>query len=387
MSIISEDRLEELSRHDKERYSRHLLLPEVGLGGQRRLKAARVLVAGTGGLGSPLALYLAAAGIGTLGLLDFDLVEESNLQRQILHSVKDMDRPKTASSRDRVRDINPALKVIVHNTRLTSKNALSILKDYDVVADGTDNFPTRYLINDACVLLGIPLVYGSILQFEGQATVFDARRGPCYRCLHPAPPPPGLVPSCGEGGVMGALPGIIGTIQACEVIKLILGGGDGLTGRLLLLDAWEMRAREFRLDKDPNCPVCGEHPSLTELIDYEEFCGLNRKDEAPVQSLTAGELRERLERREPLQIIDIREPHEQTLIRFENARVVPFGQLVRRMDEFDPSVDAVFICKIGQRSLYAIRELRRAGYRGRMFNLAEGLNAWARETGAGLTQY
>jgi adenylyltransferase/sulfurtransferase len=363
------------------------LLPEVGVEGQQRLKAARVLVAGTGGLGSPAALYLAAAGVGVLGLLDFDLVEISNLQRQILHSVKDVDRPKTASARDRVRDVNPALKVVVHNTRLTGKNALSILKDYDVVADGTDNFPTRYLINDACVLLGIPLVYGSILQFEGQAAVFDARRGPCYRCLHPAPPPPGLVPSCGEGGVLGALPGIIGAIQACEVIKLILGGGHGLTGRLLLLDAWGMRAREFRLDKDPKCPVCGERPTIAELIDYEEFCGLNRKDEAPVQSLTAGELRERLDRREPLQIIDIREPHEQTLIRFENAKVVPFGQLVRRMDEFDPSVDAVFICKIGQRSLYAIRELRRAGYQGRMFNLAEGLNAWTLETDAGLTRY
>ncbi|MDR1488912.1 MAG: molybdopterin-synthase adenylyltransferase MoeB [Desulfovibrio sp.] len=387
MSIISEDRLEGLSRLDMARYSRHLLLPEVGVEGQQRLKAARVLVAGAGGLGSPLALYLAAAGVGVLGLLDFDLVEESNLQRQILHSVKDVDRPKTASARDRVRDVNLALQVVVHNTRLTSKNALSILKDYDVVADGTDNFPARYLINDACALLGIPLVYGSILQFEGQAAVFNARGGPCYRCLHPAPPPPGLVPSCGEGGVLGALPGIIGTIQACEVIKLILGSGQGLTGRLLLVDAWEMRTREFRLDKDPNCPVCGERPTIVELMDYEEFCGLNRKDEILVQSLTAGELRERLDRREPLQIIDIREPHEQTLVRFENAKIVPFGQLVRRMDEFDPSVDAVFICKIGQRSLYAIRELRRAGYQGRMFNLAEGLNAWAREIDAGLTQY
>ena len=354
MGIIPDARLESLTGEDVSRYSRHLILPEVGLAGQQRLKAAKALVIGTGGLGAPLALYLAAAGVGTLGLVDFDFVEVSNLQRQIIHSSEDLDRPKTASARDKIRALNPAVKVVEHNTRLTGKNALAILGQYDLVADGTDNFQSRYLINDACVLLGIPNVYGSILQFEGQASVFYAKEGPCYRCMYPAPPPPGLVPSCGEAGVMGVLPGIIGSIQAAEVVKLIIGGAQGLVGRLLLVDAWGMSFQELRLEKNPDCPVCGASPSIRELVDYEEFCGLKQKAE-PVESISAVELKARLDRNDPLQIIDIREPHERAVAAFDRAKVIPFGQLTRRMPELDPGIDAVFICKVGQRSLFAIR--------------------------------
>ncbi|MDR0669362.1 MAG: molybdopterin-synthase adenylyltransferase MoeB, partial [Treponema sp.] len=325
-SIIAGRELPELSNGEIARYSRHLLLPELGIDGQRRLKAARVLIVGTGGLGAPLALYLAAAGVGTLGIVDFDFVEESNLQRQVIHGTRDVGRPKVASARDRIKSINPHINVITYNTTLSSANALDILKDYDVVADGTDNYPTRYLVNDACVLLGIPNVYGSIFQFEGQASVFYAKEGPCYRCLYPEPPPPGLVPSCAEGGVVGVLPGIVGTLQANEVIKLIVGGGDGsapdsLVGRLLLFDAWKLKFRELKLEKDPRCPICGKEPSIRELIDYEQFCGLKKAaDEEPVEVITARELKERLDRREPIQIIDIREPHERAIARFPQSR-------------------------------------------------------------------
>jgi adenylyltransferase/sulfurtransferase len=388
MSIIPDERLSDLTNDEIARYSRHLLLPEVNIEGQKRLKASRVLIVGTGGLGAPLALYLAAAGVGTLGIVDFDFVEASNLQRQIIHSVKDIDRPKTASAKDRIRSLNPGVNVVVHNTHLTSANALDIMKDYDVVADGTDNYPARYLVNDACVLLGIPNVYGSIFQFEGQASVFYAKEGPCYRCLYPSPPPPGLVPSCAEGGVLGVLPGIVGTIQACEVIKLIVGGDGGLAGRLLLFDAWRMKFRELKIAKDPRCPICGDNPSIHGLIDYEQFCGLNLpSDEIPIDTITALELKERLDKGEPIQIIDIREPHERAIAKFPGSKAIPLGQMARRVGEFDPSIDAVFLCKIGQRSIFAIRALREVGYTGRLLNLKDGVNAWARDVDNNLPQY
>jgi adenylyltransferase/sulfurtransferase len=394
-SVIKDRELPELTNEEIGRYSRHLLLPEVGVAGQRRLKAARVLIVGTGGLGAPLALYLAAAGVGTLGIVDFDFVEESNLQRQVIHGTRDVGRPKVASAQDRIRAINPHCRVITYNTMLTGKNALEILKDYDVVADGTDNYQTRYLVNDACVFLGLPNVYGSIFQFEGQASVFYAKQGPCYRCLYPEPPPPGLVPSCAEGGVVGVLPGIVGTIQANEVIKLIVGSGTdspnqsaSLAGRLLLFDAWKMKFRELRIDKDPACPVCGANPSIHELIDYEQFCGLKKADaEEPVEAIEPEELKARMDAGEALQIIDIREPHERAIVKFPQAKPIPLGQMARRISEFDPTVDAVFICKIGQRSVFAIRALREAGYTGRLLNLRDGVNGWAREVDRSLPVY
>ncbi|GHU54401.1 molybdenum cofactor biosynthesis protein MoeB [Spirochaetia bacterium] len=387
-SVIKDRDLPDLSNEEIGRYSRHLLLPEVGLEGQKRLKEAKVLLVGTGGLGAPLALYLAAAGVGTLGIVDFDFVEESNLQRQVIHGTKDVGRPKVASAQDRIKGINPRCKVNTYNTMLTSANALDIMKDYDVVADGTDNYQTRYLVNDACVLLGIPNVYGSIFQFEGQASVFYAKEGPCYRFLYPEPPPPGLVPSCAEGGVVGVLPGIVGCLQANEVIKLIVGGGDTLIGRLLLFDAWKLKFRELELDKDPHCPICGKSPTIHELIDYEQFCGLKKnQDEEPVETITARELKERIDRNDPLQIIDTREPHERAIVKFPQAKAIPLGQMARRIDEFDPTVDAVFICKIGQRSVFAIRALREAGYKGRLLNLKDGINAWAREVDTTLPTY
>jgi adenylyltransferase/sulfurtransferase len=394
-SVIKDRELPELSNEEIGRYSRHLLLAEVGIEGQKRLKAARVLIVGTGGLGAPLALYLAAAGVGTLGIVDFDFVEESNLQRQVIHGTRDVGRPKVASAQDRIKSINQRCNIITYNTMLTSANALEIMKDYDVVADGTDNYQTRYLVNDACVLLGIPNVYGSIFQFEGQASVFYAKQGaslpaegPCYRCLYPEPPPPGLVPSCAEGGVVGVLPGIVGTIQANEVIKLIVGGGDSLIGRLLLFDSWKMKFRELKLDNDPHCPICGENPTIHELIDYEQFCGLKKNtEEEAVDTITAKELKERFDQNDPLQIIDIREPHERAIVKFPNAKPIPLGQMTRRVDEFDPAIDAVFICKIGQRSIFAIRALREAGYTGRLLNLKDGVNAWAREVDTALPVY
>jgi adenylyltransferase/sulfurtransferase len=306
----------------------------------------------------------------------------------VIHSTRDIGRPKVASAKDRIKGINPYINVITHNTMLTSANALDILKDYDVVADGTDNYQTRYLVNDACVLLGIPNVYGSIFQFEGQASVFYAKEGPCYRCLYPEPPPPGLVPSCAEGGVIGVLPGIVGCLQANEVIKLIVGGGDTLVGRLLLFDAWKLKFRELQLDKDPHCPICGKEPTLHELIDYEQFCGLKKnQDEVPVEAITATELKKRLDNNEPIQLIDTREPHERAIVKFPNAKAIPLGQMVRRIDEFDPKIDAVFICKIGQRSVFAIRALQEAGYTGRLLNLKDGVNAWAREVDPSVPVY
>jgi adenylyltransferase/sulfurtransferase len=394
-SIVPDSRLSDLTNEEISRYSRHLLLPEIGVEGQKRLKAAKVLLVGTGGLGAPLAMYLAAAGVGTLGIVDFDLVEESNLQRQVIHSTRDLNRPKVASAKDRIKGINPYINVAAYNVMLTSANALDIIKDYDIVADGTDNYQTRYLVNDACVLLGKPNVYGSIFQFEGQASVFYAKEGPCYRCLYPEPPPPGLVPSCAEGGVVGVLPGIVGCIQANEVIKLLVGStelsnntAETLVGRLLLFDAWKMSFRTLKVDKDPRCPVCGENPSIHELIDYEQFCGLKKQaGEELVETITAGELKARIDNNEPLQIIDIREPHERAIVKFPNAKPIPLGQMERRMDEFDPAKDAVFICKIGQRSVFAIRALREAGYKGRLLNLKDGYNAWAKEVDTSLPVY
>jgi adenylyltransferase/sulfurtransferase len=387
-SLIPDDRLAPLTNAEIARYSRHLLLPEVGVEGQERLRAAKVLIVGTGGLGAPLALYLAAAGVGTIGLVDFDTVEESNLQRQIIHSTRDIDRPKTASARDSIRALNPGVQVNVHDTALSSHNALEILGGYDLVADGTDNYPTRYLVNDACVLLGKLNAYGSIFQFEGQASVFAAADGPCYRCLYPEPPPPGLVPSCSEGGVLGVLPGLVGTIQATEVLKAIIGEAPSLIGRLLLVDAWQMSFRELALRKDPNCPVCGDHPTITELIDYEQFCGLKPGAAAePIDTLTPIELKSRLDSGQPIQLLDIREPHERAIVKFDNALIMPLGQIYRRVDELDPLIDTVVLCKIGQRSVFAIRALKEAGFPGRVFNLKDGLNGWARDIDPSRPQY
>ncbi|MDR1806418.1 MAG: molybdopterin-synthase adenylyltransferase MoeB [Propionibacteriaceae bacterium] len=387
-SLIPDARREPLSHAEIGRYSRHLLLADVTLAGQERLKAAKVLIVGTGGLGAPLALYLAAAGVGTLGVVDFDTVDESNLQRQIIHSTRDVDRPKTASAKDRLRALNPYVRVVEHNVALTSANALDIIGGYDLVADGTDNYPTRYLINDACVFLGLPVVYGSVFQFEGQASVFWAGHGPCYRCLYPDPPPPGLVPNCAEGGVLGVLPGIVGAIQAAEALKLLIGGAEPLLGRLLLVDAWTMEFRELALERDPHCPVCGDAPTITELIDYEEFCGLRPPpDEKPVQTITATELKARLDAGDPIQIVDIREPHERAIAKLPDAIVMPLGQIYRRTGELDPDRDVVVVCKIGQRSVYAIRALEQAGFPGRVFNLKDGVNGWARAVDRSLPTY
>ena len=379
-SVVPEERWGELNHDDLTRYSRQLLLSEIGIEGQRKLKGAKVLVVGTGGLGAPLALYLAAAGVGTLGLVDFDNVDISNLHRQIIHGTRDVNRPKVASARDRIRALNPLVNVVTYNEPLKSENALDIIREYDVVADGTDNYPTRYLVNDACVLLGKPNVYGSVFQFEGQASVFYAKQGPCYRCLYREPPPPGLVPSCAEGGVLGVLPGVVGMLQANEVIKLLVGGGDTLTGRLLLYDAWKMKFRELKLEKDPECPICGKHPTITKLIDYEQFCGMKQnQDDTPVESITATELKRRFDVNEPVQVVDLREPHERAYFKFPNAKTIPLGQVIRRKDELDPSIDTVFVCKIGQRSILAVRNLRAAGYQGKLMNLLDGVQGWKNE--------
>jgi molybdopterin/thiamine biosynthesis adenylyltransferase/rhodanese-related sulfurtransferase/molybdopterin converting factor small subunit len=383
--------LPELTSDEIARYSRHLILPEIGVAGQRKLKNARVLMVGTGGLGAPLGMYLAAAGVGTLGIVDFDSVDASNLQRQIIHGTRDVGRPKIASARDRLADINPYVRVVGYETRLTSANALDIIRDYDVVADGTDNFPTRYLVNDACVLLGKPNVYGSIFRFEGQASVFGVKNGPCYRCLYPEPPPPGLVPSCAEGGVLGVLPGIVGTIQANETIKLILGDGDPLVNRLLLFDAWTMRFREVKLRKNPSCPMCGEHPTIKALIDYEAFCGIGAPapsaDANEVEEITAVELKRRIDLGQDIQLIDVREPHEYAIARLPNTTLIPLGQIATRKSEIDPSREAVLYCKVGQRSAQAVRRLKQAGFPGRLVNLKGGILAWARDVDPSVPRY
>jgi adenylyltransferase/sulfurtransferase len=367
-----------LSNDEILRYSRHLIMPEVGLEGQQRLKAAKVLCIGAGGLGSPLALYLGAAGVGTLGIVDFDVVDYTNLQRQILHATADVGRPKLESAAEKLRAMNPYLELRTFETRLTSDNALDILGGFDVVVDGTDNFATRYLVNDACVLLGKPNVYGSIFRFEGQASVFATQDGPCYRCLYPEPPPPGLVPSCAEGGVLGILPGLVGVIQATEAIKLVLGKGEPLIGRLLLVDALAMRFRELKLRKNPECPVCGEHRTITRLIDYEEFCGV-RGEEAPVETgvpeISVEELKRKRDAGEDLVLVDVREPHEARICNL-GGLVIPLNDLPRRVHELDSSRELVIHCRSGARSARAVAFLRQAGFK-KVRNLAGGILAWA----------
>ncbi len=359
------------------RYSRHLIMPEVGMEGQQKLKAARVLCIGAGGLGSPLALYLAAAGVGTLGLVDFDVVDYTNLQRQIIHSTADVGRKKLDSAADKLKAINPFLKLRTFETKLTSENALELFRDFDIIADGTDNFPTRYLVNDACVLTGKPNVYGSIFRFEGQASVFATDEGPCYRCLYPEPPPPGLVPSCAEGGVLGILPGLVGIIQATEAIKLILGKGEPLIGRLLMVDALAMKVRELKLRKNPDCPVCGIHPTVTKLIDYNEFCGI-RGEEKPVETsvpeIQVEELKRRLDKGDDIFVLDVREPHEYQICNI-NGYLIPLGDLPKRVNELDTSREIVAHCRSGVRSAKAVNFLRQAGF-SKVSNLAGGILAW-----------
>lgn len=380
--------LPELSNDEIARYSRHLILPEVGLEGQKKLKAARVLMIGTGGLGSPLGLYLTAAGIGTIGLVDFDVVDSSNLQRQIIHGTKDVGRPKIESAKERLLDINPNTNIEAFETRLTSENALELFKDFDVIVDGTDNFPTRYLVNDASVLTGKPNVYGSIFRFEGQASVFWAEKGACYRCLYPEPPPPGLVPSCAEGGVLGVLPGIVGTIQANEVIKVILGAEGILLNRLLLFDAWKMRFRELKLRKNPDCPICGTNPTIKELIDYEEFCGLNLPEEkTEIEEISVTQLSDLIKENPEIQIIDVREPHEFEIAKIPNTKLIPLGQIVARQKEIDSSRTAILHCKGGVRSAKAIGDLQAAGYKGKLLNLKGGITAWSDEIDSSVPKY
>ncbi|CAA9375161.1 MAG: Molybdopterin-synthase adenylyltransferase [uncultured Pyrinomonadaceae bacterium] len=386
----AERELPALTNEEYARYSRHLILPEVGLEGQRKLKAARVLMIGTGGLGSPLGLYLAAAGIGTIGLVDFDVVDESNLQRQIIHGTKDVGRPKIASAKDRLNDINPNTRIETYETMLTSANALGLFKDYDVIVDGTDNFQTRYLVNDASVLTGKPNVYGSIFRFEGQASVFWAEKGACYRCLYPEPPPPGLVPSCAEGGVLGVLPGIVGTIQANEVIKVILGAEGILLNRLLLFDAWTMKFRELKLRKNPDCPLCGTNPTIKELIDYEAFCGLkqpNDEKKEVLEEITATELSDLIKTSADVQIIDVREPHEYEIARIPNTKLIPLGEVIKRASEIDANQTAIIHCKAGGRSAKAIEALKANGYTGKLINLKGGITAWSNEVDREVPKY
>ncbi len=377
-----------LSNEEILRYSRHLIMPEVAMEGQLKLKQAKVLLVGAGGLGAPLGLYLAAAGVGRIGLVDFDVVDPTNLQRQVIHGTKDVGRKKLDSAAERMLDINPTIRIDRHETTLSSENALEILKDYDIVVDGTDNFPTRYLVNDACVLLGKPNVYGSIFRFEGQATVFAYNGGPCYRCLYPEPPPPGLVPSCAEGGVLGILPGTIGVIQATETVKLILGKGEPLVGRLLLYDALSMRFRELKLRKNPECPVCGDNPTIRELIDYHQFCGVTPEAEAaPTQwDMDPVEVKAKMDRGERFVLLDVREPHELQICSLPGAKSIPLGQLTSRVHELDTADEIIAVCKMGQRSARAVNFLRQAGFR-KVRNMRGGTNLWAAKVDPTMPQY
>jgi molybdopterin/thiamine biosynthesis adenylyltransferase/rhodanese-related sulfurtransferase len=376
-----------LSQEEILRYSRHLIIPEVGLEGQRRLKDARVLMVGAGGLGSPIGLYLAAAGVGRIGIVEFDVVDETNLQRQILHGTKDVGRKKVESARDRIRDVNPHVEVVPHETRLTSENALEIVKQYDLVVDGTDNFATRYLVNDACVLTGKPNVYGSIFRFEGQSTVFCTKDGPCYRCLYPEPPPPGLVPSCAEGGVLGILPGLVGVIQATETVKLLAGIGEPLVGRLLLVDALSMQFRTVKLRKDPRCPACGTR-EIRALVDYEQFCGIRGQEDETlgVPALTPSDLAARLRRGDDLDLVDVREPHEWDICRIEGARLAPLSSFAGAMATLDSARDVVLYCKSGVRSAKAARQLQAAGFK-RVWNLAGGILRWSEDVDPSVPRY
>jgi adenylyltransferase/sulfurtransferase len=383
--------LPELTTNELARYSRHLILPEVGTEGQQRLKAAKVLCVGTGGLGAPLAFYLAAAGIGTLGLVDFDVVDESNLQRQIIHATPDVGRKKIDSAADKLLALNPALNVVKHETLLTSANALDIIKDYDIVADGTDNFPTRYLVNDACVLLNKPNAYGSIFRFEGQASVFATEEGPCYRCLYPEPPPPGLVPSCAEGGVLGILPGLVGVIQATEVIKLILGKGETLAGRLLLVDSLKMRFRELKLRKNPECPICGTNRTIHALIDYQQFCGITpeRKEDQTekngIPQISVKELKSRIDSGEEIYLIDVREPFEYAIANL-GGKLIPQNDVAQRLGEIDRDREVIVHCKGGVRSQKIAEYLKQQGYQ-RVINVAGGILAWADQVDPTMKKY
>ena len=383
----------ELSNEEILRYSRHLIVPEVGIEGQKKLKAAKVLLVGTGGLGAPLGLYLAAAGVGRIGLVDFDVVDLTNLQRQVIHHTQDVGRRKIVSATEKMLAINPNITVTQHEVALSSENALEILKDYDIVVDGTDNFPTRYLVNDACVLLGKPNVYGSIFRFEGQSTVFAYEGGPCYRCLYPEPPPPGLVPSCAEGGVLGILPGTIGLIQATETVKLILGIGEPLVGRLLLYDALGMRFRELKLRKDPECPVCGDHPTITKLIDYHQFCGVPSQQEAPAQEapvnegeISVVEVKAKLDRGENFVLIDVREPHEYQICRIPAAKLIPLGEVPKRFAELDAAAETVVHCKSGVRSAKAVAFLKQQGFKN-VRNMKGGILAWSDQVDRTVPKY
>jgi len=376
--VANSPTLNALTNDETLRYSRHLILPEVGVEGQQKLKAARVLCVGTGGLGSPLALYLTAAGVGTLGLVDFDVVDYTNLQRQVIHSTPDVGRPKLQSAAEKLTAINPFVNLRLFETKLTSANALEIFRDFDIIADGTDNFPTRYLVNDACILTGKPNAYASIFRFEGQASVFGAPDGPCYRCLYPEPPPPGVVPSCAEGGVLGVLPGLLGVIQATEVIKLVLGVGETLAGLLLLVDALSMRFREMRIRKNANCPVCGANPTVRELIDYNQFCGVR----PPETTVTTGisemqpeELKRRLDQGDDIFILDVREPHEYQIANI-GGHLLPLGDLERRSGELDRNREIVVHCKGGVRSTKAVEYLRQIGFKN-VINLTGGITAWS----------
>jgi adenylyltransferase/sulfurtransferase len=377
-----------LSNEEVARYSRHLILPEVGMEGQTKLKQASVAMIGAGGLGAPLGLYLAAVGVGRIGVVDFDVVDASNLQRQVIHGTSDIGRKKLDSAADSMRDINPNIRIDKFDTGLTSENALEILRDYDIVVDGTDNFPTRYLVNDACAILKKPNVYGSIFRFEGQASVFTYQDGPCYRCLYPEPPPPGLVPSCAEGGVLGILPGIIGLIQATEAVKIILGIGTTLKGRLLLYDALEMRFRELRLRRNPECPVCGDHPTVTKLIDYQEFCGVRPMNTQPAatDAIDVMEVKRKLDRGDDFLLIDVREPHEYQIARIPEARLIPLGELPKRLQEFDPNAEIVMQCKSGARSQRAVDFMKQNGFKN-VLNMTGGITAWSDKVDPSVPKY
>src|SRR5690348_2269658 len=378
-----------LSKDEILRYSRHLIIPEVGMEGQLKLKQAKVLLIGAGGLGAPLGLYLTAAGVGRIGLVDFDVVDFTNLQRQVIHATQDVGKKKLDSAAAKMQAINPHVSIVKHETALTSENALDILKDYDIVVDGTDNFPTRYLVNDACVLLGKPNVYGSIFRFEGQATVFAYPGGPCYRCLYPEPPPPGLVPSCAEGGVLGILPGTIGLIQATETVKLILGIGEPLVGRLLLYDALAMRFRELKLRRNPECPVCGDHPTIHELIDYQQFCGIPNQAHEPVATegdIDPVEVKSKIDRGDPFVLIDVREPHEYQICRIPYARLIPLGDLPKRVNELDSADEIVAHCKSGMRSAKAVDFLKQAGFK-KVRNMKGGILAWSDKVDPSVPKY
>jgi molybdopterin/thiamine biosynthesis adenylyltransferase/rhodanese-related sulfurtransferase len=377
-----------LSNDEILRYSRHLIMPEVGMEGQQKLKAAKVLCIGAGGLGSPLAFYLTAAGVGTLGLVDFDVVDYTNLQRQIIHTTDDVGRKKLDSAADKLKAINPYLNLKTYETKLTSANALDLFREFDIIADGTDNFPTRYLVNDACVLTGKANVYGSIFRFEGQASVFATEEGPCYRCLYPEPPPPGLVPSCAEGGVLGILPGLVGVIQATETIKLILGQGDSLIGRLLLVDALGMKFRELKLRKNPACPACGKNRTITKLIDYEEFCGIRGQEEPAgndVPAITVQDLKKKLDAKADIFILDVREPHEYQICNLKGY-LIPVGDLPKRVNELDSSREIIAHCRSGVRSAKAVNFLRRSGFK-KVYNLTGGILAWADKVDPSVPKY